>query len=115
MTCRRAHFVFCLWIVWLLFLLALRPPFPSSSGTSRHGSVHQTLVPLPDFVPQSYDALAHEFDLPACSHFQQLFIRPPLSVNSSLLLIRCFALLARTLEILSLPIVHSGSFFGFAD
>ena len=46
-----------------LILLALRPPVPSWSGTSRRGFVHLTLVPFPDFIPQSFDALAHEFDL----------------------------------------------------
>ena len=40
----------------------------SWSGTSCRGFVHLTLVPFPDFMPQSFDALAHEFDLTACSH-----------------------------------------------
>ncbi len=35
-------------VVLLLILLALRPPFFSSSGTPRQGFVHPTLVPFPD-------------------------------------------------------------------
>ena len=94
----------------LLILLAPRPPFLSLSGTSRHGFVHPTLVPFPDFIPQSFDALAHEFDLAACSHLSSIFHRSFLSANSSSLTILLF-----TLEVVQWPIVHSGSFFGFAD
>ena len=71
-------FVFC-----SLILLALRPPFLSLSGTSRHGFVHPTLVPFPDFIPQSFDALADEFDLEACSHLSSIFHRSFLPANSS--------------------------------
>ena len=46
------------------------------SGISRHGFVHPTLLPFPDFIPQSTDALAHEFDLAAFSHLQSFFIGP---------------------------------------
>ena len=67
-----------------LILLALRPPVPSLSGTSRRGFVHLTLVPFPDFMPQSFDALAHEFDLRHARIFHPFFIGP------SLLLIRFF-------------------------
>ncbi len=90
-----------------LILLALRPPVPSLSGTSRRGFVHLTLVPFPDFIPQSFDALAHEFDLRHARIFHPFFIGP------SLLLIRFLLTLFR--NHVQWPIVHSGSFFGFAD
>ena len=81
-------FVFC-----SLILLALRPPFLSLSGTSRHGFVHPTLVPFPDFIPQRFDALAHEFDLAACSHLSSIFHRSFLPANSSSLTNSLFYLL----------------------
>ena len=47
---------------------------PFMSGISRHGFIHPTLLPFPDFMLQSTDALAHEFDLAAFSHLQSFFI-----------------------------------------
>ncbi len=72
-----------------LILLALRPPVPSLSGTSRRGFVHLTLVPFPDFIPQSLDALAHEFVLAACSHLSSIFHRSFPFANLSLICLIC--------------------------
>ena len=96
-----------------LILLALRPPVPSLSGTSRRGFVHLTLVPFPDFIPQSFDALAHEFDLAACSHLSSIFHRSFPFANSSLICLLCCLIHLRIL--VQWPMVHSASFFGFAD
>ena len=59
-----------------LILLALRPSVSLLSGISRHGFVHLTLLPFPDFIPQRNDALAHEFDLAAHLHLHSFFIGP---------------------------------------
>ena len=77
-------------VVLLLILLALRPtlPFIVWHLSSRFRTSDSRAIPGL-FIPQSFDALAHEFNLAECSHLAFIFHRSFLPANSSLICLIC--------------------------